>query len=224
LSNIFGILSIFDESKLGKTEKEYLAILKKSCYDIIGTMNDIMDIVNSSKGKLKLVLEKTNLNNLLHDCYSIVEKDIKDKNLTFKIKVNKDVPDTILVDRNKLKQILINMIINSVQHTNIGSIIINVSLYDPTSDTGCPYEHDPIAKSKYNIIFSIKDSGCGMDNNKKKNIETIIGMNNETHTDYNYTGLGLTVCKYLCDLMDGHIWFRSETDIGTVFYFDILTE
>ncbi|XWV26390.1 putative sensor histidine kinase [Tupanvirus soda lake] len=223
LSNIFGILSIFDESKLGKNEKEYMGILKKSCYAIIGIMNDIIDIVNSSKGKLKLIPEKTNLNNLLLDCYNIVDKDIKEKKLNFKIKIGKDVPENVFVDKSKLKQILINMIINSIQHTNIGSIVINVSLFDKKNNMECPYDID-INKSKNNIVFSIKDSGCGMDINKKKNIETIVGMSNDMSTDYNYTGLGLTVCKYLCDLMGGHIWFKSETDIGTVFYFNIVTE
>lgn len=220
LSNIYGMLTFLDNNKMGKNEKENMKILKKSCYDIIGVMNDIIDIVNFNCGELKLNTEIINLNNLLTECYQIMAKGIEDKKLILKIVINDDVPKKIIVDKIKLKQIIINMLTNSLQHTDIGSIIINVSLFK--NDPECPFNYNDAEKPKYNIKFSIKDSGRGMDTTRKEIVEKILGINDNINNNYIYTGLGLIISKYMCNLMGGNIWFKTDINIGTVFHFNII--
>lgn len=221
LSNIFGILTFFENTKLGKNEKEYIQILKKSCHDIISVMNDIIDIVNLNCGELKINPELINLDSLMHECYNIILKDIENKKLILKIIIDEDVPKTIIADKTKLKQIIINLLNNSIQYTNIGSIIINISLFENYPEN--PFEYIECKKPKYNIKFSIKDSGSGMDNSKKSLVESILGINkNVANNVYSYSGLGLIIGKYICNLMGGNIWFKTEQNIGTIFNFNIL--
>lgn len=223
LTNIIGVLSVFDKSKLAGTQKEYISILKRSSYEIIGTMNDIIDIVNSYRGELKLNLERVNLVNLLNQCRDIIANDINNKNLVLKVTIDNGVPKNITVDTIKLKQIIINMLTNSIQHLNIGGIIITVSLFNDNKNE-CPFEYSKCEEPKYNILFSIKDSGTGMDISKKNLVDSILGINNNSIDIYNYGGFGLTICKYICNLMGGNIWFKTRNCMGTTFYFNIICE
>ena len=223
LTNIIGLLSVFDKSKLDPSQKEYLNILKQSSYEIIATTNDIIDIVNYYDNELKLNLEKINLLNLLNQCHDIVANDIKKKNLLFEVTINNLVPKNIIGDATKLKQIIINMLTNSIQHLNIGGIVITVSLLNETNNQS-PFQMIQPMKPKYNLLFSIKDSGTGMDTSKKKLVCSILGMNHDNHDIYSYTGLGLTISKLMCNLMEGNIWFKTNIHSGTIFYFNIICE
>ncbi len=223
LTNIIGILSVFDKSKLDQQQKEYFDILKKSSYEIISTTNDIIDIVNYYDNELKLSLEKIKLVNLLNQCHDIVSKDIKRKNLSFEVTINPLVPRNIIIDPTKLKQIIINMLTNSIQHLNSGGIVINISLFNDI-DNHCPFDIIKHTKPKHNILFCIKDTGTGMDTSKKKMVSSILGINKDNQEIYNYTGLGLKISKLMCNLMQGNIWFKSNIHAGTIFYFNIICE
>lgn len=220
LTNIFGILSLINESKMSKTEKHNIKILKQSCYEIIEVANDIIDIINANRGELKLNLEKINLSNLLQECHKIVNNELKKKNLSLQIIIDKDVPDGIIVDITKLKQIIVNLLNNSINNTETGHIIIMTSLH--TKNLENPYEYITTEKPYYNIVFMIKDTGIGMDNIIKSHIKSILstGIDNT----YKYGGWGLTISKSLCKLMKGQIWFKTEKNIGTAFYFNIICE
>lgn len=224
LTNIFGILKLIDKTKLNKTEKENMDILKKSCYEIINVANDIIDIVNSKAGKYILKQEKINLNSLLYECKNIVTNDIIRKNIFLKIIVEKNIPNNLVVDPTKLKQIIINLLNNSIQHTNIGSIIISVSLYDETNNYGCPFGYVYCQKPKYNILFCVKDTGSGMEDSNIKYVSSILGINKIIDNSNNYCGFGLIISKYICNLMGGNIWFKTDNNIGTAFYFNILVD
>lgn len=222
LSDILGILPFFDKAKLNKHEKEYVQILKKSCHDIIAVMNDIIDIVNFNCGELKLNPEFVNVDNLMHECYNIILKDIENKKLILKTIIDEDVPKTIFADKTKLKQIIINLLKNAIQYTKFGSIIIHVSIFQ--KDPECQFEYVECKQPKCNIMFSIKDSGTGMDNVTKTLVESILGMNKNIANTHNYSGLGLIIAKYLCNLMGGNIWFKTELNIGSIFHFNIISQ
>ena len=221
LTDIIGILASIDRSNLTGTQKECLHILKKSSYEIVGTLNDVIDIVNFFRGELKLNLEKVNLSKLLYGCRDIVEHNIKSKGISLKIIINNDVPKNIIADTTKLKQIIINLLTNSIQHINIGGIIIKVSLFND-SEYPSPFKY-VVPEKKYNLLFSIKDTGSGMEICKKNLVDSILGINNTNDVIdiYGYGGLGLIISKFMCNLMGGNIWFNTLRYIGTTFYFNI---
>ena len=225
LTNILGILTLIDETKESKINKKNIDILKKSCYEMIEVVNDIIDIVNLSRGELRLNLDKADLNSILHQCYDIIIKEIKLKNLTLKIIIDKNVPNFVLVDITKLKQIIVNLLNNAIENTHIGGIIINVSIYNKNDNYNCPFDYTDTKPPFYNILFSIKDTGSGIDISSKNYLESLLGINKiNINNCYKYAGLGLIISKYISNLMKGNIWFRSELNIGSVFYFNIICD
>ena len=223
LTNILGILTLIDETKGNKEYKKKIDILKKSCYEIIEVVNDIIDIVNLGRGELKLNIKKSGLSNILQDCYDVVSDSIKGKKLNLKSITNKNLPEILLVDNSKLKQIIINFLNNAIENTSIGGIMVDVSIYN--REINSPFTYTETKAPSYNILFSIKDTGAGMDDATKNYVESLLGVSkiNPTNT-YKYGGMGLTISKCICNLMGGNIWFRSEQNIETVFYFNIICD
>lgn len=225
LTNILGILTIIDELKENKISKKNIETLKNSCYEMIEVVNDIVDIVNLSRGELRLHIEKSNLSNIIQQCYDITIKEARSKKLSLKFVIDKHVPDIIFVDVTKLKQIIISLVNNAIKHTHIGGIVVNVSLFNKSNESNSPFEHSNPNFPSYNILFTIKDTGSGMDITTKNYLETLLGISKINNNNcYKYTGLGLIISKYICNLMHGNIWFKSEHNIGSVFYFNIICD
>jgi signal transduction histidine kinase len=237
----------------------------------LGTVNDIIDVVNLNKKELKLNLEKNNINEILLDCRDIIAHKLQEKKLYLKIYKNKHVPNEFMIDHNKFKQLLLCLLSNSVQNTNIGGIIIKLKLLDGIKikkkhdknnmdETKTYIEihrssylfanktknevlqidnsfNDTISQNiqkfnslddltKYNLLFSIKDSGSGMIDKIQQYVEHILDITNSNTNQktysYEYVGLGLIISKFLCNLMGGRIWFQTMPNIGTIFYFNIV--
>lgn len=229
LNNIIGILTLFENLKLDKIQKKCIKILKNSSYEIVKIANDIIDIINLNKNEIKLTFEKINLNKFIHECYEIVAKDIIKKNLNFMFKIDENIPEIINIDSLRLKQIIINLLNNAINNTSIGGITLSISLFDNNNnnneDINCPFKYIPTKPPIYNLLFKIKDTGRGIDNNNKNFIEKILGIKKSCINNiHKYSGFGLLISKYLCNLMGGNIWFKSEIDIGTIFYFNIICE
>lgn len=222
LTEILNTLSFIDQLKLNKEEQKNINILKKASYDIIDIINDIIDIININNNEVTLFNEHVKLINILNECHSIISIELKNKNLNLKFNIDPNVPDIIIVDTIKLKQIIINLLKNSIKNTTIGGIIIEVTLFDKNNNC-IPYEFLDTKQPIYNIMFSIKDTGRGMDN-ETKNIVTNILSEGSFNNIYMYDGLGLLISKYLCNLLKGKIWFKTEKNIGTVFCFNIICD
>lgn len=225
LTNILGLLSLINDSKLNKINKTYLNILKNSTYDIIGIANDIVDIINMNKDRIILNHKKINIEKLLTECKNIYTNELKEKNINIKIVIDDDIPRIFIVDVDRLKQIIANLLNNATYYTSNGGIDVRISLFHENDTSSCPFIYQNCNPPKYNILFKIKDTGTGIDDETKLYIENIFKIK-ETHMDkpYKSTGFGLFISNYLCNLFYGNMWFKSEVDIGSVFYFNIICD
>lgn len=221
MTNILGVLNWVNKSNTSNIDKSNLKILKKSCFEIMGTANDIIDILNLKRGEMKLNKENVGLKKLLNKCRDIVTLDLKEKNLKLVIEIGKNVPNIINVDASKLEQVIICLLNNSIQFTSTGGISINIEIFDKTMTT--PFTFDENNDVGCNLLFSIKDSGSGMNEAKKTYVQHILGIKNSDSVQ-EYAGLGLIISKYICNLMKGKIWFDTSQNIGTIFYFNIVCE
>src|SRR5205085_3996830 len=120
-------------------QKKYIDILENSSYEIIGLANDIIDIVNLSRNEIKLSFDKISLIKLLEECKSIIFKDIDIKNLNLNIIIDENIPEILIIDVIRLKQIIINFLNNAVYFTNIGGITIEVNIYNDDNNLECPF-------------------------------------------------------------------------------------
>lgn len=226
LTNIVGILSLIDDSKMDKQQKKYMNMLRKSSYDIIGIANDIIDIVNLYNGDIKVLYEKNNINKIMTECKDMLMNSINDKKLYFHIDIN-DIPDLIITDKSRLIQIIMNLLINAVQNTYLGGITIEISNFTlkDHQETSCPFKYTEIYKPTINLLFKIRDTGTGVKTKNLDFINKILGINNTAYVSaVSYTGFGLLIAKHLCNLMGGNIWFQTHKDIGSIFYFNIVCE
>ena len=225
LTNIVGILSLINETKYDKNLKNNLNIMENSSYEIISLANDIIDIINLRRNEIILQNDKVNLHKLFQECHDILNKDLSIKNLSFKVSIDQAVPLIIINDHNRLRQILINFLNNAIKFTNIGGISLEINLYNKNNIFEDPFIHTEPKKNMFNILFKIKDTGTGMELATKKLVENILEIdNNDNIKSGKYGGFGLLINKYLSRLMSGNIWFKSELNIGTVFYFNIISE
>jgi signal transduction histidine kinase len=182
-------------------------------------------MVNLKTNKIKLKYEKVSLNKIAEETSNIVLEDIKKKKLKFNIKVSDDLPDMVSVDPSRLVQIVVNMISNSLKHTSDGSINLDISLFDIDNFPEFPFTYSDLPDNKYHILFKIKDTGSGIDEDIKRIVDKVLNIKQINKIkSYKNTGFGLLICRDLCSLMGGNIWYKSEEDMGSIFYFTIICD
>lgn len=223
LTNIISILTLMDKFSLEPEFKKYLEIIKKSSFEIIGIVNDIIDIINLEQNKITLQLENVSIKNLIKETLNIVLNEAKEKKISLNFEVDSKVPSVIIVDKNRLEQIIVSLLNNSIKNTKNGFINLEVSLFNETDNVSSPFKWIKIDNERYNLLFKIKDTGNGISKPNKVIVDNILGIKkNEVTKPYKNCGFGLLISKYLCNLMGGHVWYKSEKDMGTIFYFNII--
>lgn len=223
LQNILGVLIMLDDHNLSQQTMKLINVIKKSSFEIVSVVNDIIDILNLENKKVKLTQKNNSLKTIVSNVVNVISDDIKNKNLSFNLQYIGNIPQIIFVDKTRLSQILINILKNSIKFTNFGAINVEIMEYKKNSNIECPFPYVEPNDDQINILFKIKDTGIGMCDEQKKIIDNILEIdqfkNIKTYRNY---GFGLLISNYLCKLMGGRIWYRTEVDIGTIFYFNII--
>ena len=203
LNAILGFSNILKKSMNATiSEKENLNIIKRSADHLLNIINEILELSKIEAGKMELSLKNFNLFELIKEIEDIFAFRCENKGLKFKIETL-NLPKYIKADEQRLRQILINLLGNSLKFTNEGEI----SLY--------------IYELNKKLFFEVKDSGIGID---KFNLEKVFKPFEQVKQD-NYTqqgtGLGLSITKELISLMGGNIYLKSQVGVGSEFYFSI---
>lgn len=222
LNNIIDTLSFLEETKLSYNQIKYVNHIKDSSFNIISIINDITDITNITKNNIHLHITQNNINDFINTLNDIIHSKLIDKtNLRYNYILDNHIPKLINFDKERLLQIIINLINNAIDFTDNG----NISLYIYETDyesylNFCnKYKFTPLI-NKHNffyIRFNISDTGCGISEDIHLNIfELFFKCSNKT----NKNGLGLFICKELIKLMNGVIWVdSSEINKGSCFSF-----
>lgn len=211
LNGIIGMTDILKENKtLSKEQSFCVNNIEKCSYDLLSLVNDILDYSKLQNGSLILDVKSFSLKNCIESAIDInlSRIELNNNSLTYHIKEN--IPEYIIGDPQRLKQILINLISNSNKFTKNGKILINVDW----DNSNMP--------DYFNLLFEVIDTGCGIpDEMINKLFKPFIQIKN------NYgqgTGLGLVICRKLCKLMNGDIYIKStEINKGTTLSFNIKT-
>jgi signal transduction histidine kinase/CheY-like chemotaxis protein len=204
LNAILGFANILKKSMNATIqEKDNLNIIKKSGEHLLNIINEILELSKIEAGKIELNPKTFNLFELIKEIENIFAFRCESKELRFTINLSKNLPSLIYADEQRLRQILINLLGNSLKFTKEGEI----SLY--------------LYELNNKLFFEVKDSGIGID---KKNQEKIFKPFEQIKLD-NYTqqgtGLGLSITKELITLMGGTIYLKSKLGYGSEFYFSI---
>lgn len=209
LNGIIGMSEILSSTKLNINQKEYLSILNSSSHSLLTLINDILDLSKIESGKLEINNHSTNIRTIIYDSISLSLNKIQEKELSLEVIIPSNIPDTIYIDEQRLKQILINLISNAIKFTEEGKIIVQVSINN-------------IYEKNANICIAIKDTGIGIERENLKNIfNPFVQADNTITRKFGGTGLGLNICKLLIDKMNGLLNVESKKGFGTIFTFEL---
>ncbi len=204
LNAILGMSEIVLRENKGKSAENYAVEIKKASENLLVIINDILDISKIESGKLEITNEEYNINSMLSDIINISKMRLNNKSVIFTTFVQSDIPNVLLGDEIRIKQILINIISNAIKFTKTGNINLNVT-FEKQNDT-------------VDLVFDISDTGMGI---KEEDLCKLFLQFERVDTKKNRsiegTGLGLAITKQLCEMMNGTITVKSEIGVGSVF-------
>jgi PAS domain S-box-containing protein len=208
LNAILGVEQMFyDKDKLSDAQKGQLNIVGNACVHLLNLINDVLDFSKLEAGKLEFINEKFSLPQLINNTISTVKHLTENKKLTLAVSYDKNAPDNIIADPNRVRQLLINLINNAIKFTKQGEIKITVK---------------PAAKKEM-IKISVQDTGIGIAPDKQQKIfERFEQVDaNKYNRKFGGTGLGLAICKQLVEAMGGEIDVKSKLGVGSTFWFTL---
>jgi CheY-like chemotaxis protein/anti-sigma regulatory factor (Ser/Thr protein kinase) len=174
-------------------------------------INDILDFSKMQENKVILEDQPFILGNCVEEAFDLVAKQASEKDLNLVYTIDKSVPDIIIGDPNRLRQILSNLLSNAVKFTDCGEIKLSVSAQR--------------LNGSHEIRFVLRDTGIGISRDQMDKLFQPFSQADATGSaNYGGTGLGLVISKRLAELMDGKIWVESEPGKGSTFYFTIKAE
>ncbi|MBW2192987.1 MAG: PAS domain S-box protein, partial [Deltaproteobacteria bacterium] len=206
LNSIIGLIELMLETDLAADQREDLNVVISAAYALLSVINDILDFSKIEAGKLELEEMPFELRNSLGESLKIVAAKAQEKRLELAYHVELDVPDYVIGDSARFRQIVLNLVGNAIKFTETGEIIVSVEREE--TDTG-DFFH-----------FSVKDTGIGIPLDKQETIFSLFEQaDGSTARKYGGTGLGLAVSSQLVGLMGGRIWVESEPGQGSTFHF-----
>lgn len=212
LHGILGMTQLLASSSLDENQRSHLKMVEQSGLGLLHIVNDILDISRVEIGVLQLEREPFSLRQLVADSLAPLELQARQKDLRFEVAIDDAVPDLLEGDAPRLKQVLVNLAGNAVKFAAHGAISLQVRLQQP------PSRVEPEAT----LLFRLQDSGVGISRDKLPFIfEKFYQADTSMTRQYEGTGLGLTICKHIVELMGGAIWVESEQGRGSTFYFTV---
>jgi two-component system, sensor histidine kinase and response regulator len=195
------------KSEFLATQREYLNAVKYSSDSLLTVINDILDFSKIEVGKLSLDPIEFNLGDHLGQAMKILAPRAHDKGLELACFVPPQLPDFVLGDPVRLRQVILNLIGNAIKFTGHGEVVLRVELESQDLEG-------------MSLHFAVSDTGIGIPPEKQKLIfEPFAQADSSTTRRYGGTGLGLSICSRLISMMSGRIWLESETGRGTTFHF-----
>jgi len=207
MNAIIGMSHLALKTDLTPKQNDYLRKIDMSAKALLGIINDILDFSKIEAGKLDIESISFRLEDVMSNLANLISVKSEEKKLELLFRVAPETPTGLIGDPLRLGQILINLANNAVKFTDKGQIVVSVF----------PVEKN---ESKVKLQFSVQDSGIGMTEEQRSRLfQAFSQADTSTTRKYGGTGLGLTISRRLCEMMDGKIWVESEPGVGSTFIF-----
>ena len=206
LNAIIGMSDLMSETKLTDEQSRYVSVFRKAGDALLSLVNDILDLSKIEAEQLALEEIPFNINELIEEVAEIYALKAADKDIEIITRVDTNININRVGDPGRLKQIVLNLISNALKFTTAGEIIVTLSA-------------DTKEQSDEYVLISVSDTGIGIPKDKLESIfSSFTQADASTTRKYGGTGLGLTICKHLTEMMGGAIWVESDENKGSTFY------
>ena len=210
MNGVVGMAQVLAETELDEEQELYVDTIRNSGEALLVIINDVLDYSKIEAKKLDLHPEPFNLKRAIEEVMMLLQPSARDKGLVLSLDYDVFLPDMLVGDPGRLRQIMTNLIANAVKFTNEGHVIIRA--------TGVP-DHDA---GKISLHVSIEDTGIGIPENMVGHIFGEFNqVENERNRQFDGTGLGLAISQRLTELMGGKIWVTSKEGTGSCFAFTV---
>jgi PAS domain S-box-containing protein len=207
LNAIIGLVELLLNTDLQPDQREDLDVVKSSAYALLAIINNVLDFSKIEAGKLELERTPFSLEHFLDEAAKIMAMKAHAKRLELAYRIDPGVPDRLVGDPNRLRQVVLNLVDNAIKFTESGEVVVQVSLREMTEEDA-------------RLQFTVTDTGIGVSTEKQRRIfEPYDQGDPSVSRRYGGTGLGLAVSARLVRLMDGRIGVRSRPGEGSAFGF-----
>ncbi len=209
LNAILGMIELLLETELDEEQREYAEIVQTSGDVLLAQINDTLDFSKIEAGRIKLEFLPFSLAPLLENMVSMLAPKAEEKNLQFRFSLDSRIPQNLVGDALRLRQVLINLLGNAIKFTSSGEVDFQVSLESQASES-------------LKIRFSVLDTGIGISRENMKNLfKAFEQADTSTTRRFGGTGLGLAISKRLVELMGGEIGVESKEGEGSLFWISL---
>ncbi len=206
MNSIMGMAQLLAYTELSPEQKDYLDGIMCSSEGLLAIINDILDLSKVEAGKIELESRSFSLRRSIDAIVRTQLPRMHEKGLVLKTEIPENLPDGLIGDQLRVKQVLLNIIGNAIKFTEAGSITLSVSLQERRGDT-------------VSLMISVTDTGIGVEPEAMERIFAPFGQEDSSTTrKYGGTGLGLSISTKLVQLMGGRIWAESSKDVGSSFH------
>lgn len=216
MNGVIGMSELLLQTELSREQKEYVDVVFQSGQSLLAILNDILDFSKIEAGRLSLLEESFNLQLCVENILDIHAKAAQEKGLELISHLDSNIPQELIGDEFRIRQVLNNLVSNAVKFTSMGEIYVHVEIL--------PYEERLSHGNKSQILtkFTVHDTGMGVPKNKMNLLFLPFSqIEMRRNREHGGTGLGLSISQLLVEAMQGEIWVDSTENHGSSFYFII---
>lgn len=204
MNAILGFSQLLQEQIQDEKYTQYLEAISSSSKSLMAIINDILDLSKIEAGKLDIWPQPMNIKQLIHDIEQLMRLTFEQKGLNFEVTISPDCPDWLILDEGRVRQVITNLLSNALKFTPQGSVFLTLRAR-------------PQAKS-VDLEIEVKDTGIGIALEQQNRIFEAFEQNESAYSNHQGgTGLGLTICRRLLNLMQGNLNVKSQPDQGSCF-------
>ena len=209
MNAIIGMTELMLDTQLNDTQREYAAMIQESGDSLLSIINDILDFSKIDAGRLVLDENDFDVRESIGDIMKSLAVRAHRQRLELVCHIAPDVPQFVVGDRSRLRQIIVNLVGNAIKFTDQGEVMLDVDRQPEES-----------GENEVALHFAVRDTGAGIPPDKRQTIfEAFVQADDSITHRYGGTGLGLAISSRLVELMNGRIWVESEVGRGSTFHF-----
>lgn len=209
MNAVIGMSDLLSRTDLGSDQSDMVNTIQESAQVLLTLIDDVLDYSKIEAEKLEFESTEFELRALMNRCISLFAPKARQKNVSMTYWIARDIPDHLIGDPNRLRQILLNLISNAVKFTDRGEISVRVELIEKNKESAT-------------LEFSVQDTGVGISQDAIAELfEPFAQANQSVSSRYGGTGLGLSITRRLVELMGGKVSVSSKEHVGSLFSFQI---